>query len=129
MSDSSSPKRRKRGPAPLVDDQTKDMVCRCLEIGLSRTATAGELGFSKATLCRAIQNDLDFQRRVLQAEVAYEKNRTLQLLRASERSWRIGVWLYQHYHPHRSTRALRKREATEGRADSRRAVRKRSPSE
>lgn len=77
-----------------------------LQVGLSRSLTAMRLGFSKSTLSRTIKRDPEFRLRVLQAEAAYQSNRTLCLLKAANKSWRAGAWLFKHYHPHLSTRRL-----------------------
>jgi hypothetical protein len=109
----------KRGRKPVLQDEfLREKVCVYLSVGLSRNVAAASLGISPSTLSRTIKRDAEFKKQVLLAEVEYERNRSLILLKAAKTSWRCAAWMYKNYHPHASTRRMQQEEKLKATAET-----------
>ena len=83
-----------------LDDFEKARLCGLIGAGMSQRQSAIYLGFSPSAVSKALRRDEKFADDVARAMVSAKFQPLYKVIKASERSWRAAVWLYQNAQPH-----------------------------
>jgi hypothetical protein len=110
-----------RGRPTVLDAVTKAKIIGVITAGLSQHIAADYVGISQSTISKALRRDPEFALEMDKAVATSQLLPLSKIIRASERSWRAAVWLYQHARPEttltrRRARLRRQREEKRARA-------------